>query len=65
MLSGVSECSTHLACRFAADAAKIGCDGLMILPAMVYKSDPREPIVHFRATAKAGGLPVLCYNNLW
>lgn len=63
VLTGVAECTTRAACRFAADAARIGCDGLMVLPAMVYKSDPRETISHFRAVAKAGGLPVLCYNN--
>jgi 4-hydroxy-tetrahydrodipicolinate synthase len=35
----------------------------MVLPAMVYKSDPRETIAHFRAVAKATDLPILCYNN--
>src|SRR5271167_4568591 len=45
VLAGVAECSTRLACRFAADAQKIGVDGLMVLPAMVYKSDARETIV--------------------
>ena len=53
VLSGVAECSTALACRFAADAQKIGVDGLMVLPAMVYKSDPRETIAHFRAVARS------------
>src|SRR3954452_13651054 len=42
VLSGVAECTTKLACRFASDAQKLGVDGLMVLPAMVYKSDPRE-----------------------
>src|SRR5436309_14124201 len=42
VLTGVAECSTRLACRFAADAGKAGVDGLMVLPAMVYKSDARE-----------------------
>jgi 4-hydroxy-tetrahydrodipicolinate synthase len=63
VLTGVAECSTALACRFAADAQKAGVDGLMVLPAMVYKSDPRETVAHFRAVAKASDLPVLCYNN--
>jgi 4-hydroxy-tetrahydrodipicolinate synthase len=35
----------------------------MVLPAMVYKSDPRETIAHFRAVARATGLPILVYNN--
>jgi 4-hydroxy-tetrahydrodipicolinate synthase len=63
VLTGVAECSTALACRFAADAAKAGVDGLMVLPAMVYKSDPRETVTHFRTVARATDLPILCYNN--
>ena len=63
VLSGVAECSTALACRFAADAQKLGVDGLMVLPAMVYKSDPRETIAHFRAVARATSLPIMVYNN--
>jgi 1-pyrroline-4-hydroxy-2-carboxylate deaminase len=63
VLTGVAECSTALACRFAADARKLGVDGLMVLPAMVYKSDPRETMAHFRAVARATDLPILCYNN--
>lgn len=63
VLSGVAECSTALACRFAADAERLGCDGLMVLPAMVYKSDARETMAHFRSVAKASGLPIMIYNN--
>ena len=63
VLSGVAECSTALACRFAADAQKAGADGLMVLPGMVYKSDPRETMAHFRAVAAASDLPIMCYNN--
>ncbi len=63
VLSGVAECSTALACRFAEDAQEIGLDGLMVLPGMVYKSDPRETIGHFRSVARASDLPVMCYNN--
>lgn len=63
VLSGVAESSTARACRFAADAQKIGVNGLMVLPAMVYKSDSREAIAHFRAVAKASELPIMIYNN--
>jgi dihydrodipicolinate synthase/N-acetylneuraminate lyase len=63
VLTGVAECATALACRYAADAQKLGLDGLMLLPAMVYKSDPRETIAHFRAVAGASDLPIMCYNN--
>lgn len=63
LLTGVAECATSLACRFAEESEATGVDGLMVLPAMVYKSDPRETIAHFRAVASASELPVLCYNN--
>jgi 4-hydroxy-tetrahydrodipicolinate synthase len=59
----VAEYTTRQACHFAADAERIGADGLMVLPAMVYKGDARETMAHFRAVARAGGLPVMCYNN--
>ena len=63
MLSGVAECSTAAACRYARTAEELGADGLMVLPAMVYRSDPRETIAHFRAVADATGLPIIAYNN--
>ncbi len=63
VLSGVAEYTTGLACRFAADALKAGVDGLMVLPGMVYKSDTRETIAHFRAVANATELPIMVYNN--
>jgi dihydrodipicolinate synthase/N-acetylneuraminate lyase len=63
VLSGVAECSTAAACRYAQDMERMGADGLMLMPAMVYKADPRETIAHFRAVARSTGLPILCYNN--
>jgi 4-hydroxy-tetrahydrodipicolinate synthase len=63
VLTGVAEYTTAGACRYATDAAKLGADGLMVLPAMVYKSDPRETMTHFRTVARATGLPVMVYNN--
>jgi 4-hydroxy-tetrahydrodipicolinate synthase len=63
VLTGVAECSTALACRYAAEAKEAGASGLMVLPAMVYKSDPRETISHFRAVAAASDLPIMVYNN--
>ncbi len=63
VLVGVAEYTTAQACRWAADSQKLGADGLMVLPAMVYKSDDRETIAHFRAVAKASDLPIMVYNN--
>jgi len=63
VLTGVAEYTTKMACDFAQAARGVGVDGLMVLPAMVYKSDERETVHHFRTVAKAGELPVMCYNN--
>lgn len=63
VLTGVAEYTTRLACKFAEDAGRLGVDGLMVLPAMVYPSDPRETIAHFRGVARATDLPIMCYNN--
>jgi len=63
LLTGVAECTTTAACRFAQEAQKAGVDGLMVLPAMVYKADGREAMAHFRAVAKATDLPIMIYNN--
>lgn len=63
VLSGVSEFTTANGMQYARDAEKIGIDGLMVLPGMVYKSDPRETLNHFTKVAGASGLPVMIYNN--
>jgi len=63
VLSGVAETSTAEACRYARDVEKLGVDGIMLMPAMLYKGDPRETMAHFRTVAKASGLPIMIYNN--
>lgn len=63
IISGVSEFSTASGMQYARDAEAIGIDGLMVLPGMVYKSDPRETLNHFTKVASASGLPVMIYNN--
>ena len=63
VLSGVAEYTTSGACRFSQAAQEAGVDGLMLLPGMVYKSDARETISHFRSVASAVDLPIMCYNN--
>ncbi|MEN1678834.1 MAG: dihydrodipicolinate synthase family protein [Planctomycetota bacterium] len=63
VLSGVAEYTTSLACKSAEAAQEAGVEGLMVLPAMVYKSDARETAAHFRAVASAVDLPIMCYNN--
>jgi len=63
VLSGVAESSTAEASRYARDVEKLGVDGIMLMPAMLYKGDARETMTHFRMVARASGLPVMIYNN--
>jgi len=63
VLCGVAEYTTALAVQFARDAERAAIDGLMVLPAMVYKSNRRETIRHHRTVAQSTGLPVMIYNN--
>lgn len=63
LITGVSELTTANAAAYARDAERIGVDGLMVLPAMVYVPTPPELAHHFRAVAQATALPVMLYNN--
>jgi 4-hydroxy-tetrahydrodipicolinate synthase len=63
VLSGVAETSTAQACRYARDVEKLGVDGILLMPAMLYKGDPRETMAHFRGVARASELPIMIYNN--
>jgi len=63
LVTGVSELTTARAVAFARDAAALGVNGLMVLPAMVYVPKPAELIEHFRAVAGATSLPNMLYNN--
>ena len=63
VLSGVAETSTAEAVRYTRDVEKLGADGVMLMPAMLYKGDPDETLAHFRTVAKFTGLPIMIYNN--
>ncbi|HET9390399.1 MAG TPA: dihydrodipicolinate synthase family protein [Steroidobacteraceae bacterium] len=63
VLAGVSELTTANAVAYARDAARIGVDGLMVLPAMVYVPTSAELEYHFRTVAQATSLPIMLYNN--
>jgi len=63
VLSGVIENSTAVAIDYARDMERMHADGLLLLPAMVYRADARETITHYRDVARATALPIICYNN--
>ncbi|RBP47993.1 4-hydroxy-tetrahydrodipicolinate synthase [Roseimicrobium gellanilyticum] len=63
VLSGVAECSTETARKYVQDCERLGAAGFMVMPAMVYKADPRETLAYYRAVAAATSLPWMLYNN--
>jgi 1-pyrroline-4-hydroxy-2-carboxylate deaminase len=63
VVAGVAEYTTSMACDLARDCQKIGLDGLMVMPAMVYSAKPVETVAHFQTVARASDLPIMVYNN--
>jgi 1-pyrroline-4-hydroxy-2-carboxylate deaminase len=63
VLSGVAETSTAEAVCYVRDVEKLGADGVMLMPAMLYKGAADETLAHFRTVAKSTGLPIMIYNN--
>ena len=63
VLSGVAETTTQFAVVFAQECEKIGLDGLMVLPGMIYRSDEAEAIYHYQQIARNCNLPIMLYNN--
>jgi 1-pyrroline-4-hydroxy-2-carboxylate deaminase len=63
VLLTIADGSTRNAARLAEAGAKAGAAGFMVLPGLPYKSDRRETVRHFTEVARAGGLPVMIYNN--
>ncbi|MBL0402598.1 dihydrodipicolinate synthase family protein [Microvirga aerilata] len=63
VIAGVAEFTTPFASEVAKEAERVGLDGVMVMPALVYSSKPHETAAHFRGVAKATDLPVMVYNN--
>jgi 1-pyrroline-4-hydroxy-2-carboxylate deaminase len=63
VIAGIAEFTTQFASEVAKEAARVGLEGVMVMPALVYSSKPHETAAHFRGVAKATDLPVMVYNN--
>jgi 1-pyrroline-4-hydroxy-2-carboxylate deaminase len=61
--AAISSSRTSEAVQLAKDAARRGCEGLMVLPPYVYRGDPREMKAHTSAVLGATDLPGMLYNN--
>ena len=63
VIAGIAGLSTTECVTLARRAADVGCDGVMALPAYVYKGDWRETRAHYSAVIEATPLSVMLYNN--
>ena len=63
VIAGIAGLSTTECVALARRAAAAGCDGLMVLPAYVYRGDWRETEAHFGAVIEATPLSCMLYNN--
>jgi 4-hydroxy-tetrahydrodipicolinate synthase len=63
IISGLAETNTAAAMQFAKDAEAIGVDGLMVFPALTYKSDARETVTYYQTIAASTKLKIMLYNN--
>lgn len=59
----IAEGATRDAVKQAALGKSWGVAGLMLLPAMRYKTDHRETVEYFKAVARSTDLPIMIYNN--
>ncbi|MGO4814791.1 dihydrodipicolinate synthase family protein [Cupriavidus sp. 2MCAB6] len=63
VIAGIAEFTTAFARDMVNEAARVGVDGVMVMPALVYSAKPHEAAAHFRDIATATDLPVMLYNN--
>ncbi|GAB5518667.1 MAG: dihydrodipicolinate synthase family protein [Rhodothermales bacterium] len=63
VLMGVAEHTTADVCAQVKQGTANGADGFMVLPPMIYPTDRRETLHHFRTVARASEQPIMVYNN--
>jgi 4-hydroxy-tetrahydrodipicolinate synthase len=63
VVAGIAGLSTSESVTLTRRAAEVGCDGIMALPAYVYRGDWRETKAHYSAVIGATPLSCMLYNN--
>lgn len=63
VIAGIAEFTTPFAVDVAREARRIGLDGVMVMPALIYSAKPHETAAHFRGVATKADMPVMVYNN--
>ncbi|MFB9886858.1 dihydrodipicolinate synthase family protein [Balneatrix alpica] len=64
LIAGTAECTTRQAVQYVEDVTKIGANGCMVLPGMVYRSNNEEALYHFSTIARNNpDTAIMIYNN--
>lgn len=63
VLMTIADAATRDCASLAKRAASAGADGLMIVPSLVYHTNPKETVATLSAIAEAADLPVMIYSN--
>ncbi|MQU55814.1 dihydrodipicolinate synthase family protein [Pseudomonas sp. FSL R10-1339] len=63
VICGVAEFTSVQAAKVANAVRKVGVDGVMLMPALVYGSKPFETAEHYRYVARHADVPLMVYNN--
>ena len=63
VICGVAEFTSIAAAKVANAVRRVGVDGVMLMPALVYGSKPFETAEHYRYVAKNADVPLMVYNN--
>ena len=63
VISGCAENTAVAAIDYVKSIEELGVDGIMLLPAMVYRGCKEETLYHYQTVARATKLPIMIYNN--
>lgn len=63
VIAGIAEFTSANAIKTAKEVQRVGVDGIMLMPALVYSAKPFEAGQHFRTVASGVDLPMMVYNN--
>lgn len=63
VLMTIADSATRDCASLAKRAAEAGADGLMVVPSLVYHTNPKETVATLSAVAEAADLPVMIYSN--
>ncbi|WP_029351830.1 dihydrodipicolinate synthase family protein [Bosea sp. 117] len=63
VLMTIADAATRDMASLAKRSAQAGADGLMVVPSLVYHTNPKETVATLKAVAEAADLPVMIYSN--